>query len=70
MNFVACSGNWTATTDGTLVCQGELATYTGDQLATLAGALSWDDVHQLSGDVLTLFCSVFGFLVLRKALNL
>ncbi|UVW75201.1 hypothetical protein MTX71_30085 [Pseudomonas aeruginosa] len=28
--------------------------------------LSWEDVHELKGEVITLFCIAFGFLVLKK----
>ncbi len=68
MNFVACNGSWVATQDGLLMCQGDLQSVTGDDMAAAAGGLTWADVHDLSGQVITLFAVAFAAMVLRKLL--
>ncbi len=70
MNFLACEGDWSVGVDGEPICTGTLVSLTSEEMQTLYGsALSWDQVAELQGEVITLFAIVFGFLVLKKALK-
>ncbi|MBY9221934.1 hypothetical protein ISG48_24960 [Pseudomonas aeruginosa] len=67
MNFIACDGSWLSGPGGELVCSGSLRTFTGEEMQSQLGSqLSWEDVHELKGEVIMLFCIAFGFLVLKK----
>jgi len=69
MNFLACDGSWQVGAGGESICVGTLQSITGEEMQTQFGtALSWDEVTELRGDVITLFAIVFGFLVLKKLL--
>ena len=69
MNFLACDGSWTVGSVGEAICVGTLQTVTSEEMQTQFGtALSWDEVSELRGDIITLFAIVFGFLVLKKLL--
>lgn len=70
MNFLACEGNWSIGVDGNPICNGSLVSLTQQEMQALSGsALSWSDVSELQGEVITLFALVFGFLVLKKVLK-
>jgi hypothetical protein len=70
MNFIACDGNWSAGASGELLCTGTLVSIPGDELQGQFGsALTWDQVSELQGEAIILFATVFGFLVLKKALK-
>lgn len=70
MNFLACEGDWSVGAGGEPICTGTLVSLTSEEMQTLYGsALSWDQVAELQGEVITLFAIVFGFLVLKKALK-
>ena len=69
MNFLACDGSWLIGAGGDATCVGALQSITGEEMQTQFGtALSWDEVAELRGDIITLFAIVFGFLVLKKLL--
>ncbi len=70
MNFIACDGAWTAGSSGELLCTGTLVSIPGEEMQNLSGsALTWDQVSELQGEAIILFATVFGFLVLKKALK-
>ncbi|CAE6888916.1 conserved protein of unknown function [Pseudomonas marincola] len=70
MNFLACEGEWSAGADGNPICSGSLISLTQQEMQALSGsALTWSEVSELQGEVITLFALVFGFLVLKKVLN-
>ncbi|MCY1277698.1 hypothetical protein D9M69_456490 [compost metagenome] len=70
MDFLACDGAWAAGADGAPRCTGILHSVTSDEMQSQFGsALTWDQVAELRGEVLTLFAVAFGFLVLRKLLK-
>jgi len=70
MNFLACDGSWSTGPGGEPVCTGTLVSLTQQEMQSLYGAaLTWADVSELQGEVVTLFALVFGFLVLKKALK-
>lgn len=70
MNFLACDGDWRAGPGGEPLCTGTLVSLTEQEMQSLVGAaLTWDDVAELQGEVITLFALVFGFLVLKKVLK-
>ncbi|MHA6494719.1 hypothetical protein ACX0MV_15950 [Pseudomonas borbori] len=70
MNFLACEGDWSVGPGGEPICTGSLVSLTREEMQSLYGsALSWDQVAELQGEVITLFAVVFGFLVLKKALK-
>jgi len=69
MNFIACDGDWSAGASGELLCTGTLVSVPGDELQGFGSALTWDQVSELQGEAIILFATVFGFLVLKKALK-
>ncbi len=70
MNFLACDGDWLQGVDGSPVCSGQLVSLTVEEMQGLYGsALTWDQVSELQGEAIVLFATVFGFLVLKKALK-
>jgi hypothetical protein len=70
VNFLACEGDWSVGAGGEPICSGSLIVLTSEEMQTLYGsALSWDQVAELQGEVITLFAVVFGFLVLKKVLK-
>lgn len=70
MNFLACDGNWSAGAGGVPICTGTLVSLTQQEMQSLYGAaLTWDQVAELQGEVITIFAVVFGFLVLKKVLK-
>ncbi|MDD0844621.1 hypothetical protein [Pseudomonas sp. Gutcm_11s] len=70
MNFLACEGDWSVGAAGEPICTGTLVSLTQEEMQALYGtALTWDQVAELQGEVITLFAVVFGFLALKKALK-
>ncbi|WP_090262779.1 hypothetical protein [Pseudomonas panipatensis] len=70
MNFLACDGAWAVNADGAAICTGTLHTYTSEEMQSqLGSALTWEQVDELRGEVLGLFCIAFGFLVLKRLLK-
>jgi hypothetical protein len=70
MSFLACEGDWSAGPGGEPICAGTLVSLTQEEMQSLYGAaLTWDQVAELQGEVITLFALVFGFLALKKALK-
>ncbi|WAE53793.1 hypothetical protein [Stutzerimonas frequens] len=70
MNFLACDGDWLQDADGSPICSGSLVALTVEEMQSLYGsALTWDQVSELQGEAIVLFATVFGFLVLKKALK-
>lgn len=70
MNFLACEGDWFVGAGGEPTCSGQLVSLTHEEMQALNGsALTWDQVSELQGEIITLFALVFGFLVLKKALK-
>lgn len=70
MNFLACDGEWAASVDGSAICTGTLHVYTSEEMQSqLGSALTWDQVAELRGEVLALFCIAFGFLVLKRLIK-
>lgn len=67
MNFLACDVDWLQGAGGSPVCPGQLASFTTEEMRDLSGsALNWEQVSELQGEVLVLFATVFGFLILKK----
>lgn len=70
MNFLACDGAWSVGPGGEAICTGTLVSFTQEEMQSLSGsALTWDQVTELQGEVITLFALVFGFLALKKVLK-
>lgn len=70
MNFLACDGAWSVGAGGQPTCTGTLVSLTQEEMQALSGsALTWDQVTELQGEVITLFALVFGFLALKKVLK-
>lgn len=70
MNFIVCDGAWSAGASGELLCIGTLVSIPSEEMQNLSGsALTWDQVSELQGEAIILFATVFGFLVLKKALK-
>ncbi len=70
MNFLACEGAWSVGAGGDPICTGTLVSLTQEEMQALSGsALTWDQVTELQGEVITLFALVFGFLALKKVLK-
>lgn len=70
MNFLACEGAWSVGAGGEPICTGTLFSLTQEEMQALSGsALTWDQVTELQGEVITLFALVFGFLALKKVLK-
>lgn len=64
MNFLGCDGVWLLQGDGTTVCQGQMKTFTVQEMREfLTPALTLAQKAQISGGLLGLFVFVF---VLRK----
>ncbi len=70
VNFLACEGAWSVGAGGEPICTGTLVSLTQEEMQALYGsALTWDQVTELQGEVITLFALVFGFLALKKVLK-
>lgn len=64
MNFLGCDGVWLLNADGTTVCQGDMKTFTVQEMRDfLTPAMSTAQKVQVTSGLLALFVFVF---VLRK----
>jgi hypothetical protein len=64
MNFLGCDGVWLLNADGTTVCQGNMKTFTVQEMRDhLTPALTMPQKAQITSALLALFVFVF---VLRK----
>lgn len=64
MNFLGCDGIWLLNADGTTVCQGDMKTFTVQEMRDyLTPAMSTAQKVQVTSGLLALFVFVF---VLRK----
>lgn len=64
MNFLGCDGVWLLQADGTTVCQGDMKTFTVQEMRDfLSPALTLAQKAELTGALVALFVFVF---VLRK----
>jgi len=71
MNLVQCDGNWLSVPgDGysVLACSGQLVPVSPDQIAAET-SLSLEEANLLLDSTITLFISVFVFLVMRRVLS-
>jgi hypothetical protein len=66
LNVIICDGTW-QTSGGTPSCLGTLQVVSLNELNQ--PWLSAEEYQQLRGDSIQLFMIIFGFLVLKKALN-
>lgn len=68
MNFLACDGLWSVTASG-ISCSGELLSLSSERLASevnSSSGISPEDSQILYDGALSLFVSVFVFLVLKR----
>lgn len=64
MNFLGCDGVWLVNADGTTVCQGDMKTFTVQEMRDfLTPAMSTAQKVQITSSLLALFVFVF---VLKK----
>jgi len=64
MNFLGCDGVWLLNADGTTVCQGDMKTFTVQEMRDfLTPAMSTAQKVQITSSLLALFVFVF---VLKK----
>lgn len=66
MIFLSCDGEVVLSGEH-FTCSGALHEVTSEEITGLT-ALTWDDVAELQGEIIVLFATVFGFLILRKLL--
>lgn len=60
MNFLGCDGIWLLNADGTTVCQGQMKTFTVQEMRDfLTPALTLAQKAEITGGLLTLFVAVF-----------
>jgi hypothetical protein len=60
MNFLGCDGVWLLNADGTTVCQGNMKTFTVQEMRDhLTPAMSLTQKAELTGALVTLFVLVF-----------
>lgn len=69
MNFLGCDGIWLLQADGTTVCQGNMKTFTVQEMRDfLTPALSTAQKVEISGALLTLFVAVWVFKKMRTTI--
>jgi len=71
MNFLACDGTWSVTAGG-INCTGTLHSFTSENLALEingSSGISPDDSQFLYEGAISLFTSVFVFLVLKRLIK-
>lgn len=69
MNFLGCDGIWLLQADGSTVCQGQLKTYTVQEMRDyLTPALTMEQKVEISGAVLGLLACVWVAKKLRTAI--
>lgn len=69
MNFLGCDGIWLLNADGTTVCQGQLKTFTVQEMRDyLTPAMTTAQKAELTGALLTLFVAVWVFKKMRTTI--
>lgn len=69
MNFLGCDGIWLLNADGTTVCQGQLKTFTVQEMRDyLTPALTTAQKAEITGALLTLFVAVWVFKKMRTTI--
>lgn len=69
MNFLGCDGVWLVQQDGTTVCQGQMKTFTVQEMRDyLTPALTTAQKVEITGALLGLFVFVFVAKKLRTAI--
>ena len=69
MNFLGCDGIWLLNADNTTVCQGQLKTYTVQEMRDfLTPAMSTAQKAEITGALLTLFVAVWVFTKMRTTI--
>lgn len=63
---LVCDGQWSSFADGTTKCSGVLSSVPADELAS--ARLTPEEAAELKNGTIVLFCIVFAFLALKKAL--
>lgn len=60
MNFLGCEGMWLVRADGTTECNGNLSTYTVQEMRDfLVPTLTWHQKAELTGAIVTLLTVVW-----------
>lgn len=60
MKFLGCDGNWTLQADGSTVCQGELKTFTAQEMRDIVRpSMTVQDKVELAGGLIGLFALVW-----------
>ncbi|MNG28430.1 hypothetical protein D3C85_953190 [compost metagenome] len=60
MNFLGCDGLWSLQVDGTTICDGQLKTYTVQEMRDyLTPALTWEQKTEITGAMLVLLACVW-----------
>jgi len=69
MNFLACDGEWSSGASG-IQCSGTLITITGQELSSeIASGITPEDSDALYDAAVSLFVSVFVFLILKRVVR-
>ncbi|MFI8980361.1 hypothetical protein [Ectopseudomonas khazarica] len=69
MNFLGCDGIWLLNADGTTVCQGQLKTFTVQEMRDfLTPAMTTAQKAEISGALLTLLVAVWVFKKMRTTI--
>ena len=69
MNFLGCDGIWLLQSDGTTVCQGNMKTFTVQEMRDfLTPAMSIAQKAEITGALLTLFVAVWVFKKMRTTI--
>lgn len=68
MNFLGCDGMWLVHTDGSTECNGELNTYTVQEMRDyIVPTLNWQQKAELTGAIVALLTCIW---VGKKLLNI
>lgn len=69
MNFLGCDTIWVVNPDGTTVCQGQLQTFTVQEMRDfLTPALTWAQRAEITAAVITLLAAVWVGKKIRTAI--
>lgn len=69
MNFLGCDGVWLAREDGSTICQGQMKTFTVQEMREfLTPAMTIAQKAQIAGGLLTLFVAVWVFKKMRTSI--
>ncbi|ELN4703209.1 hypothetical protein RZ740_004714 [Escherichia coli] len=69
MNFLGCDGVWLVREDGSTICQGQMKTFTVQEMRDfLTPALTMAQKVEITGALITLFAAVFIGKKLRTAI--